>query len=293
MQYQASTDTWRFAENQWDTIGIANKNISESYDGWIDLFGWSTGNKPTERSRYEDNYETDFNHDWGANAISNGGNEPNLWRTLSADEWVYIFHDRANAKSRLGLGKVDGICGFILLPDDWEKPISLEFASFAVAGYQWDDLGNASAHKAGYFSNGGGYVNVYTIEEWRLMEEAGAVFLPAAGIRDYNYNPSGKMLYVNDRGYYWTSTKDHEMRFDSSHMFPSDCFESTNYRPDGHSVRLVQPYDEHQAIDQITNDPYGVSRSEESQITNKIIKDNQIFILRGDHTYTVDGRVVK
>ena len=142
LQYQASTDTWRFAENQWDTIGIANKNISESYDGWIDLFGFSTGNKPTERSQYYDNYETTFNHDWGANAISNGGNEPNHWRTMSPDEWAYIFHDRANAKSRLGLGKVNGVNGFILLPDDWEKPISMEFASCAVKGFETQWNGN-------------------------------------------------------------------------------------------------------------------------------------------------------
>ena len=39
LQYQASTDTWRFAENQYDIIGNANSNISPTYDGWIDLFG--------------------------------------------------------------------------------------------------------------------------------------------------------------------------------------------------------------------------------------------------------------
>ena len=38
-------------------------------------------------------------------------------------------------------------------------------------------------------------------------------------------------------------------------------------------------------IDQITND--------QSPITNKIIRNNQIFILRGDKVYTVDGREVK
>ncbi len=42
LQYQASTNTWRFAESQTDYIGAANKNISATYDGWIDLFGWGT-----------------------------------------------------------------------------------------------------------------------------------------------------------------------------------------------------------------------------------------------------------
>ena len=40
-----------------------------------------------------------------------------------------------------------------------------------------------------------------------------------------------------------------------------------------------------QALDQITND--------QSPMTNKIIKDNQVLILRGDKTYTPDGRLVR
>ena len=55
LQYQASTGTWRFAENQYDYVGNAtlgnvyengvkcnNALISDSYTGWIDLFGWGT-----------------------------------------------------------------------------------------------------------------------------------------------------------------------------------------------------------------------------------------------------------
>ena len=277
LQYQASTDTWRFAENQWDTVGVANKNISESYDGWIDLFGFSTGNKPTERSQYYDNYETTFNHDWGANAISNGGNEPNHWRTMSPDEWAYIFHDRANAKSRLGLGTVNGVNGFILLPDDWEKPISMEFASCAVKGFETQWNGNPKICNyydesvyADHYPD-----NVYTSEEWQVMEQAGAVFLPAAGLR---YNGTS-ILYVNSRGHYWTTTAGCVMEFQTSHMYSGDAFQ-LQY---GASVRLVQPYDEHQAID---------NTSVKVKAT-KCIKNGQIFILRDGKTYTVTGQEVK
>ena len=31
LQYQASTNTWKFAENQYDYVGSANSNISSSY----------------------------------------------------------------------------------------------------------------------------------------------------------------------------------------------------------------------------------------------------------------------
>ena len=277
LQYQASTDTWRFAENQWDTIGIANKNISESYDGWIDLFGFSTGNKPTERSQYYDNYETTFNHDWGANAISNGGNEPNHWRTMSPDEWAYIFHDRANAKSRLGLGKVNGVNGFILLPDDWEKPISMEFASCAVKGFETQWYGNP---KICMYYDESVYAdhypdNVYTSEEWQVMEQAGAVFFPAAGLR---YNGTS-ILYVNSRGHYWTTTAGYVVEFQTSHMYSGDAFQLQF----GASVRLVQPYDEHQAID---------NTSVKVKAT-KCIENGQIFILRDGKTYNAQGAEVK
>ena len=277
LQYQASTDTWRFAENQWDTIGIANKNISESYDGWIDLFGFSTGNKPTERSQYYDNYETTFNHDWGANAISNGGNEPNHWRTMSPDEWAYIFHDRANAKSRLGLGKVNGVNGFILLPDDWEKPISMEFASCAVKGFETQWNGNP---KICMYYDESVYAdhypdNVYTSEEWQVMEQAGAVFFPAAGLR---YNGTS-ILYVNSRGHYWTTTAGCVVEFQTSHMYSGDAFQLQF----GASVRLVQPYDEHQAID---------NTSVKVKAT-KCIENGQIFILRNGKTYNAQGAEVR
>ena len=42
LQYQASTNTWRFAENQYDALTTENTNVSATYVGWIDLFGWGT-----------------------------------------------------------------------------------------------------------------------------------------------------------------------------------------------------------------------------------------------------------
>ena len=55
LQYQASSNTWRFAEYQYEYVGDAtygfvyeggvkcnNALISQNYTGWIDLFGWGT-----------------------------------------------------------------------------------------------------------------------------------------------------------------------------------------------------------------------------------------------------------
>ena len=101
LQYQASTNTWRFAEHQYDYVGTQtadgngyyggnvsgsdNRNISSTYSGWIDLFGWGTGDNPTLASTDHADYSTFV--DWGCNAISNGGNTANQWRTLTKAEW--------------------------------------------------------------------------------------------------------------------------------------------------------------------------------------------------------------
>ena len=65
LQYQASKGVWRFADHQWDYIGYGNENISNSYSGWIDLFGWGTGNNPTNISCNNGVYG--FYSEWGNN----------------------------------------------------------------------------------------------------------------------------------------------------------------------------------------------------------------------------------
>lgn len=107
LQYKATTNTWRFAENQWDAMGSQNQFIEEHYDGWIDLFGWGTSGyhhgavcyqpwsvaqSNTDYMAYgdlnADLYDGDGTADWGYNVISNGGGEENLWTTS-----VYSFNE--------------------------------------------------------------------------------------------------------------------------------------------------------------------------------------------------------
>ena len=58
LQYKASTKEWRFAPRQYDYIGENNIKISDTYSGWIDLFGWGTGHKPTLKSNKHYDYNT-------------------------------------------------------------------------------------------------------------------------------------------------------------------------------------------------------------------------------------------
>lgn len=227
LQYQASTNTWRFAENQYDYVGDSingtvyqsgvkcnNAKISSTYSGWIDLFGWGTGNNPTLSSTSYSDYST-FT-DWGINPISNGGNEANQWRTLTIDEWVYLFSGRTNATNLRSQATVNNVQGYIFLPDNWSSfPIGLSFTANAI---DWT-------------------TNTYSAADWAKMEQSGAVFLPAAG---YRY---GRGVYdVGSYGRYWSSTPFGEnsayyMRFLGYLAYPQGKDYSRGY---GRPVRLVR-----------------------------------------------------
>ena len=228
LQYQANTNTWRFAEHQWDTIGSANANISASYAGWIDLFGWGTGNNPTNTSTDYNDYSTFV--DWGTNPISNGGNEANMWRTLTKDEWAYLFYTRTNASTLFALGSVNGVNGTIILPDNWVLPAGATFIASTLHGLVWS---------GSYYSNNNDNNfshNTYTAEQWAVMESAGAVFLPAAGKRN-GTDVDG----VGSGGGYWSATPNdtnnaYNLNFNSNNLNP----QNNNNRNNGQSVRLVR-----------------------------------------------------
>ena len=223
LQYQASTKTWRFAENQYDYIGSDNSNISDTHSGWIDLFGWGTSNNPTNASTDDNDYQTFV--DWGTNTI--GSDAPNTWRTLSADEWYYIFYTRTNAPKLFGIGSVNGT---IILPNDWTTPTDVTFIPSTEKGL---------TDQGGYYydsSNSHWSDNTYTLSDWQKMEDAGAVFLPAAGYR------SGQGVgNVQNGGHYWASAA-----YNSDNAYylyfygPSLYPQNYSVRRVGFSVRLVQ-----------------------------------------------------
>ena len=188
LQYQASTGTWRFATNQYDVVGNAsvgnvseneekcnNALIADDYTGWIDLFGWNTSAAPTQTTESD---PTAAFVDWGANKISNAYNKANQWRTLSRDEWLYLFNNRPNAAALFGQGCVEGINGMIVLSDDWVPPTAVTFTP-----------------KPENFTT-----NVYTASEWKEMEKNGALFLPACGWRSVP-----NVSQVNEVGGYFSS----------------------------------------------------------------------------------------
>ena len=184
--YHPANNEWRFAENQTDYIGDANSNCSSTYNGWLDLFGWSTSstNFGVSTSTSSSDYSGSF-VDWGTNKI--GTDAPNTWRTLTYDEWNYLLNVRNNASSLKGVAQVNGVNGLILLPDNWTCPTGVTFKSGFYS--EW----GVEIYYAAY--------QTFTAAEWSKLESAGAVFLPAAGIR------FGSNVYnVLDDGYCWSAT---------------------------------------------------------------------------------------
>lgn len=238
LQYKASNGTWRFATNQYDYIGDANSNISSSYSGWIDLFGWGTSGWNCGNTYYRpwDSNNSDgslygppgqynltgsyANSDWGYyNAISNGGNQSHQWRTLTKEEWSYVFNTRSTTSGiRYAKAQVNNVNGVILLPDDWSS--------------SYYSLSSTNQSGASFSSN------VISSSTWtNSLEAHGAVFLPAAG---YRYGTS--VYDVGSIGDYWSASyRSSYGAYDVNFNYGGLDTGSLSYRYCGLSVRLVCP----------------------------------------------------
>lgn len=199
LQYTKSTGVWSFMEHQYDIVETSNQNVGSNYANQdvVSLFGYGTSGYNNGQSNYQP-YSTSTSGfyrnnltgsaDWGYNAISNGGNEVNSgWRTLTKDEWTYVFRTRAasavngTANARFAGAIVNGVYGVILFPDIYTHPSEV-------------------AQPTNINSTGTG--NNYSDSDFAKMQVNGAVFLPAAGQR-YGTNVQSN---VQSYGYYWTST---------------------------------------------------------------------------------------
>lgn len=231
LQYRASAGRWRFAERQYLAMGYANQGIDVYYDGWIDLFGWGTsgyrGHMPYTVSDTASYYGGNTplsdiagtNYDWGRFiSVENGGDTPGLWRTLTSAEWRHILQYREDAPQKKGLATITAsgigsVNGLVLLPDSWEQPSGCSFSPGLDSGFA---------------------TNNYTESQWRVMEQAGAVFLPAGGYR------SGTTIgLVNSYGCYWSATYYGENTACDLYLYAGDFGLSYSSRCNGECVRLV------------------------------------------------------
>ena len=239
LQYigSASTPYWKFADNQWDYFGD-NGQLDGDQNVDRDLFGWGTSGWDNGNIFYQP-WDTDSssgssygppgpydlmgsyaNSDWGVyNTIYIGSTATTGWRTMTKNEWSYVFFTRSTISGvHYAKAKLNNVNGIILLPDNW------------IAS---TNLNNCNQNDASFESN------VISSSQWGILENDGAVFLPCAGERLYSIFAAGSI------GYYWTSSNwgsdlalAYKVYFSDSAVNVSGANQG---RQKGDAVRLVFP----------------------------------------------------
>lgn len=241
--------TWRFANKQYLFVGTENTNIADDYEGWIDMFGWGTSGWQGGITAYQP-YSTsgntghycisgnastsmtgNYNYaDWGVyNAISNGGNRPEMWRTLTKDEWVYLLRTRRcstvgnTTNARYAKATVCNVAGLMLFPDTYVHPSG-------VAVPTGINVTPTTSGLQAFFAD-----NIYNEKDWELLEQAGVIFLPAAGRR-----VGTNAVSAGSGGFYWSATAGGGMPYDISYTDSYLYICGTGDRSQGRTVRLVR-----------------------------------------------------
>ena len=265
LQYQPSTSTWQFAENQWDLLIIpedmtyffesggnyyyyadVSSQYTSSYSGWIDLFGWGTSGWDSGNIYYHPwdsnnninsgnlygppgQYDLTGSYsdaDWGVhNAINNGGDQASQWRTLTGG-------NNGEWEYIFNTRNASTING---------TP-NARYAKAKVANVHGVILfPDSYTHPSGVVQpvgingNTGWNGNSYDVSDFMAMQAAGAVFLPAAGTRN-----GSMVLDVGSHGGYWSASCSGNSNAYYKHFNSSGLHMYGEGRSYGRSVRLVR-----------------------------------------------------
>lgn len=157
VQYHTVGQYWVFADRQFFILGVhehwdrmGTKYLDSPINLKYDLFYWGTSDDIT------------MSHQKGYYFSEWGDHFSGTWRTLSYDEWDYLFTERKNAENLYRFSTVAGIEGVVILPDECT---GCEIKDF------YDDF-----------------------PSWDKMEELGAAFLPIAGY----YSKKAHQYYEGD-----------------------------------------------------------------------------------------------
>ncbi|MBP5240597.1 MAG: hypothetical protein J6Z26_01690 [Bacteroidales bacterium] len=218
------------------------------------------------------------NSDWGVahrttlnNSLTPSGNDWRThrgeWRTPTQSEWLYVIQgakrlDNIAVAFKYGLARIEVsagnyVNGLMMIPDKWHwflMPEAMHFKPF-----------EAGASAVNEFAD-----NTYTLAEWDVLDEYGAVFLPAGGTRiaflmDYGkggfYQSATAALNPVSNGNGWNTSAPQQRGF-SMHFYSADANSAGAWgypngiagvwgpqegtyigafnKIDGHNVRLVR-----------------------------------------------------
>ena len=224
---------WRFAPNQYDVLSNTASQMGGGEGIDRDRFGWGTGDRPNLVSSDNGDY-TEY-YEWGKHFTPVGGKE---WHAPKCVEWEYVMFTRPATKvngvynARYARIRIDNngdrINGLMLFPDVYNHPAGVALPKPESINYTNNN-------------NGGSYTdNIYTVEEWALLEDAGCVFLPAGGQRIKKEGAVG-FYDVNTEGHYWSQCDlgDPEHACNMYYTTYRPYIYDKNDKYKGFSVRLV------------------------------------------------------
>ena len=208
---------------------------------WIDLFAWM-GNDASNTTvigwpaeykygiiytnsngpgKYVGNVATEgvlvsLWYDWGHNDINYGDftYEPDTWRVLTKEEYRALINWRcygdsgedylttSAVKARIVVSNEKQVNGLIIFPDYFTAPYGITITKAHVCGYTgtagnvWNDDKTANCAD-----------NIFTLEQWQKLEDAGCAFLPFTNIRSWDATNKINITNYPGDGLYWSSTR--------------------------------------------------------------------------------------
>ena len=279
----AATPYWKFANYQYTFFKNVTGQASAAANVDRDYFGWGTsGYDNTANDAYAVNFQpyatskdevnatynlrgygpsinqsspnltgTSANYDWGVfNNI--GPYSKGVWHTPTKEDWASfgtISHVgraviQVSGDDTSGYPGYSHVNGIVLIPAiGWTDPATTTRNAVPNQTFTNSSEGDASTTWDGSDFRPENIVNYYTWADWQAMENAGAVFLPATGMRGW----SGDKIVVgseNGGGSYWASTvystnpeeKAYIVEFNASHTDMNEW----NRRGAGLAVRLIR-----------------------------------------------------
>ena len=212
LKYKASTNTWRFADSQLDVIGEGNMNISSTYNGWIDLFGygctgyndkfpWQYSDNPADYAPSRTEGITCSEYDWGTYCDIQNGGEKGSWHLMNSGNWYYLLQKRPNAYNLATFLYIEDMYGLVIFPDDWQNTTDIVICfpeSPSDDRFENGIYGSIELIEKNHFSK----------NQWKKLEKTGAVFLPAVGWRigqNMSYHTDGTQgpRGYRETSYYW------------------------------------------------------------------------------------------
>ena len=153
---------------------------------------------PTQSITGRDVFQQDTARDWNRGT----------YHVLTSEEWYYILNNSSRtasrfAKARLDIGNGTYVNGLIIFPDSYTHPSGIPLNYINAV-----NISTGTGIDAPYAD-----FNSYNLTQWTYMEQAGAVFLPAAhasggegsGGEGHYWTPSGENDSGTGKGLYFSN----------------------------------------------------------------------------------------